>query len=240
MQVLSPWDALGSWFFRRGDRREAQGRPPEASPPPHPRSATSGTEKPQLTGSVEDPRPGERKGCLSSRSPKRDGPSPPSLARASEQLPAKPRGRSTVRLWVRPCLARQTGPALVAHLCASARPRTTETGGTTLLERPSTSSAVWETLGWRQESLMLEPGTRSGCFLESRLSTQGSRKFSIAPQSCGQQLAAGKVLGPDGFLRRRDSLTFPLLIGRELRLQFRSLTGRPRLLGGEVYCTDWL
>ena len=49
-----------------------------------------------------------------------------------------------------------------------------------------------------------------------------------------------QVLGPDGFLRRRDSLTFPLLIGRELRLQFRSLTGRPRRLGGEVYCTDWL
>ena len=40
---------------------------------------------------------------------------------------------------------------------------------------------------------MLEPGTRSGCFLESRLSAQSSRKFSIAPQSCGQQLAAGKV-----------------------------------------------
>ena len=130
-----PWDALGSWFFGREDRREAQCRPPEASPPPHPRSAvgrgpgwdagcaawarpdqTSGTEKPQLTGFVEDPRPGERKGCIPSRSPKRDGPSPPSLARASERLPAKPRGRSTVPLWVRPCLARQTGPALVAHL----------------------------------------------------------------------------------------------------------------------------
>ena len=49
-----------------------------------------------------------------------------------------------------------------------------------------------------------------------------------------------QVPGPDGFLRRRDCLTFPLLIGRELRLKFRSLTGRPRRFGGEVYCTDWL
>lgn len=130
-----PWDALGSWFFRKGGQREAQGRPPEASPPPHPLSRvgrgpgweagcaarerpdqTSGTEKPQVTGSVEDPKPGERKGCLPSRSLKRDGPSPPSLAWARERLPAKATGRSSGPLRARPCLARQTGPALVAQL----------------------------------------------------------------------------------------------------------------------------
>lgn len=46
--------------------------------------------------------------------------------------------------------------------------------------------------------------------------------------------------GLSGFRRRRDSLTFPLPIGQELRLQFRSLTGRPRRLEGEVYRADWL
>lgn len=46
--------------------------------------------------------------------------------------------------------------------------------------------------------------------------------------------------GLSGFRRRRGSLTLPLLIGQKLRLQFLSLTGRPRRLGGEVYRADWL
>ena len=100
---------------------------------------------------------------------------PPDLSGRGRALRARPAQRSS------------------PSFCASARSRTTETWHTTLLERPSTSFAICETLGWRQESLMLEPGTRPGCFLESSFSTQGSRKFSMPPQSCGQRLAAGKV-----------------------------------------------